>query len=105
MRLPKKIGLWFGAGLLVILFLLTSIAFPVAAQSLFSDPVPGTCSELNNYVRNTGVADIWGERHADYWGWTSYLLLINGLSLEDHRQRNYVDLLNTLANYEKLTEG
>ena len=95
----KQIGLLFGAKPTVFCLVASFLAInslSVGAQSSL-DPVPGTCSELNYHVKNTGVTDAFGTTHPDFWGWTSYRLLINGQSAEDHQQRNYSDLLDSFV--------
>jgi hypothetical protein len=64
---------------------------------IFLEPVSGDCSELNNKMESKGVTDVDGKPHREHWGWTTYKLLINGLTFDDHNARNFIDLLDSFS--------
>ena len=68
--------------------LLLTIAFmtcSVDAQEFVLDSPPGvrTCSEVKQFVKLNGVADVIGTRHPDTWGYTVYRLLVNGFTPDE----------------------
>lgn len=61
---------------------------------VFLDPVSGDCSDLNVRM-TTGVNDPAGQAHPGHWATTTYRLLINGRSEEEHIASNFADLLQS----------
>jgi hypothetical protein len=86
--------LWTRTWLLINL--LSIVTCSAAAESVTLTPVTGTCSDLDTYVATAGVTDASGNPHPDFWAWTNYVLLLNGRSIKEHRERRYQDLLQAL---------
>ncbi|HWK63702.1 MAG TPA: hypothetical protein VNS34_02120 [Rhizobiaceae bacterium] len=64
---------------------------------IFLDPVSGDCSDLNFRMTTNGVTHPSGQPHPGHWAITTYRLLINGRSEDDHIASNFTDLLQSFS--------